>query len=89
MSTHTPAPWFGVGGLIRTSEDPRSGDTIASTLGMYGSIDERRANVRLIAAAPRMLDVLKAVAKDHTECGGISAETALRVVFTIRAATEG
>lgn len=89
MSTHTPAPWFGVGGLIRTSEDPRSGDTIASTLGMYGPIDERRANVRLIAAAPRMLDVLQDVVKDIIERGEVSEETGDRAARAIVLAKEG
>lgn len=89
MSTHTPAPWFGVGGFIRTSEDPRSGDTIASTLGMHGTIDERRANVRLIVAAPRMLDVLQSVARDMIERGEVSAITAIRVARTILDATGG
>ena len=68
--THTPGPWkvyhdngsFGSGGCwgVETDEPSPHGRTIAvMAQGNYENAPNARANARLIAAAPELLDALK------------------------------
>lgn len=65
MSNHTPGPWR-IGDACHTIFPPKS-DThslraIASINGYRGS-DEFRANARLIAAAPELLEACQTIAE--------------------------
>lgn len=81
---HTPGPWIGDAGEV-TGIRASDGGRICSLgwlRGRYGIAGRREesevlANAALIAAAPELLDVLKAV--DHTLCvhGHIDADTDL------------
>lgn len=53
---HTPGAWSAIGTDVKTSG--RNSRIICWT-GGYGPLDEARANARLIAAAPDMLDELQ------------------------------
>ena len=55
MSTHTPGPWTEVGRYIETDEY-----TICEMFSPR-TREERDANQRLIAAAPELLEALKAL----------------------------
>jgi hypothetical protein len=66
MSNHTPGPWgTDDGAEVWPMEGPTSFVTLARVTGpwsdsqWYGSVEEGRANGRLIAAAPELLDALK------------------------------
>ena len=66
MSNHTPGPWGTEDGAeVWPMEGPTSFVTLARVTGpwsdsqWYGSVEEGRANGRLIAAAPELLDALK------------------------------
>lgn len=57
MSKHTPGPWS-VGGSTEYINQLR----IEPTIGIvFGAGDEIKANARLIAAAPEMLEALEAI----------------------------
>jgi len=69
----TPGPWLFKEGLWNTPEEENRGHSIGSVIGsgetewFIARIDnapEDRANARLIAAAPELLEALKAVS-DH------------------------
>lgn len=67
-TTHTPGPWFipraplTRGGSGDTSVWALGGDVIISESPSRSlSLEGRRANARLIAAAPELLDALKAL----------------------------
>ena len=61
MSKHTPGPWyespFGDVNLIRGSNHPTVGDVVCR---VSFAADDWKANSSLIAAAPEMLDELRA-----------------------------
>jgi hypothetical protein len=57
MSKHTPGPWEDVGTVVRTLLTPDGGGFIIADCPA-GNAD-RRANSRLIAAAPQLLEVCK------------------------------
>ena len=52
MANHTPGPW-----IARMNCDVIAGERLVANC-MTGWLKEDRANARLIAAAPEMLDVL-------------------------------
>ena len=66
---HTKGPWMLSGSTIREDFGPLGpGRIIATAVGDYGSgpyfvedPDEKRANARLIAAAPKLLEALQAL----------------------------
>ena len=64
MNKHTPGPWV-VSDIASGFEiETTSGNQVAQTSEIYAARkpsdhDERRANARLIAASPEMLDILK------------------------------
>ncbi len=65
MSSHTPGPWGTQDGAeVWPMEGPTSFVTLARVTGpwcdsqWYGSVEESRANGRLIAAAPELLAAL-------------------------------
>lgn len=71
---HSPGPWFVCGdeGHPHINEAWREGATIGDAKGMrvadlFAPLKQERitANARLIAAAPDMLDALKALADDR------------------------
>ena len=52
MANHTPGPW-----IARMNCDVMSGDRLVADC-MTGWLREDRANARMVAAAPEMLEVL-------------------------------
>ena len=55
-SNRTPGPWFNVGDTdIRANQANQNGDHVA-TIWSVGEV-ETKANARLIAAAPELLDI--------------------------------
>lgn len=78
MSAHTPGPWtqdgFNMSSVIRCVVERGSPDA-KHTCGDYETIAECRgenwrANARLIAAAPELLDALQSIARiDISEVG--------------------
>lgn len=54
---HTPGPWKGNGTLIE-SDAP----SYIASVNYAGSVEETRANARLIAAAPELLAALERIA---------------------------
>jgi len=67
MTTHTPGPW-------KVDADERSviaapnGEWVAQVITQR-HLDEKRANAKLIAAAPNLLAALEDIAKNHyPEC---------------------
>lgn len=62
---HAPGPWEAVGSMVRTrlTAGEREGLLVADCYrGSYWTPETREANTRLIAAAPEMLDALRAIA---------------------------
>lgn len=65
MTNHTPGPWFCDGPVIRGDADGASSVSVASVLDVAWPFGRRAGpaaqfNARLIAAAPDMLEALKA-----------------------------
>lgn len=60
MAEHTPAPWTLSGGFIMGRRADGSHVTVADVIGIPGRADVD-ADIRLIAAAPQLLDSLLAV----------------------------
>ena len=60
MSAHTPGPWF-----VTTQDDYPTGEVSADPMGVRHIVttycDDAKANARLIAAAPELLEALQAV----------------------------
>jgi hypothetical protein len=81
---HTPGPWEDVGTVVRTLLTPNGGGFIIADCPA-GNAD-RRANARLIAAAPDLL----AVCKEMLECSEYWSEYDVPVAVEdrIRAAVE-
>src|SRR5690349_19285839 len=66
MSQHTPGPWkVNLPGLKVLATDPRG--TIICEVSGAESNPQARADARLIAAAPRMLNLAMMVAAGNTE----------------------
>ena len=63
MSKHTPGPWE-VSGKVQVS----TGKTLYLFENRCAKAGELRANARLIAAAPEMLGVLRAVRNSISSC---------------------
>lgn len=70
MSGHTPGPWMNPEsmhstGVFQQDSDGRRGCKIADTQadGFGMALAERKANARLVAAAPDLLDVVEAGAR--------------------------
>lgn len=67
MAAHTPGPWLRDGSLVyRTREhNGQQVNCFSAHVDSYcsqgGTIGEHQANIRLIAAAPDLLDALKLV----------------------------
>ena len=55
--THTPGPWSSFGIYVTTE----AGDTLARAEYSHCSLPEARANARVMAAAPDLLEALKAL----------------------------
>jgi hypothetical protein len=70
MNTHTPGPWDNYGPIVHIGGQHIAHVVLNETNadGNRGS-DEERANARLIAAAPELLEACEAVANDpYTTC---------------------
>ena len=93
MSAHTPGPWTSRGTCIygsgaKVAEVPSRLTTPGATLFPV----EATANARLIAAAPELLDALKAFCGDYEskqETRDISLTAAYQHALTIIAKAEG
>jgi hypothetical protein len=64
MSAHTPGPWEAIGNLVRSPMDKESGSGVmlaecADRWFLKVNSDEAKANARLIAAAPELLEALQ------------------------------
>lgn len=73
MSKHTPGPWEATTDIhgcpsVRNFD----GFGVCSTYGKYESPEQKEANANLIAAAPDMLEALKAL--DEAEFQGMFTE---------------
>jgi hypothetical protein len=72
-ATHTPGPWEAVGNLVRSPmhqpEGLPRGVLISEFRDGYSApySDEAKANARLIAAAPELLEALQLVAREVTD----------------------
>ena len=60
---HTPGPWEAIGNLVRSPMDKESGSGVqlaecADRYYQKVNSDEAKANARLIAAAPELLEAL-------------------------------
>lgn len=70
MSKHTPGPWIAT---YKTVTAPETEDRLPLHVRIHGgNRDDNKANARLIAAAPELLEALLDMVSDHTE---ISAGT--------------
>ena len=79
MSKHTPGPWFAnSGGQVWSDRLNRPANALADvyscTANERGQDEERNANARLIAAAPEMLEALRAALPGLESEGFDSAE---------------
>ena len=94
MSAHTPGPWRlvregdafdGYWNILAAHQTARSkfGPQVATVLGRLGHDSESEANARLIAAAPRMLEALRAaLARFESEPVGVAAHIgAIRAIL--------
>jgi hypothetical protein len=73
---HTPGPWHVTGDYVRNENDGLVGEALNLWANVKTPIDERKANARLIAAAPDLLAALK-MAVDSMTCafpGGLSIQ---------------
>lgn len=77
MSEHTPGPW-----VIAMQADPKAGWkglSVESAAGYVANLvmqpggDNERANARLIAAAPDLLEILKTTAENVRSLGPCGA----------------
>jgi len=90
VNTHTPGPWkidSTVGGSLGDKVTASDGLTVCRT-SLERSPEHREANARLIAAAPSLLEVCKAVAT-HIDPDAPCATTSRKeVMMQLRAAIE-
>jgi hypothetical protein len=66
MSKHTPGPWYAVGSWVEVDDDNAADicNCSAESMGQKRAArppEEEEANARLIAAAPELLDALRAL----------------------------
>ncbi|MCK9525969.1 MAG: hypothetical protein M0R49_08580 [Limnochordia bacterium] len=59
---HTPGPWTTKEGKVTSNYGSVASLNIAHAKGFAPTEEEKRANARLIAAAPEMLEALKLIA---------------------------
>lgn len=86
MSEHTPGPWESSG------YDGHGGITInsdARQIGYASMCREQEANARLIAAAPDLLEALKAFVEDWSELSGKVRGSTLDKIDAAIAKAEG
>lgn len=92
MSKHTPGPWF-IGDANKPSEYThgiQAGDFIVADLcDDAHTAGTRRANARLIAAAPELLEALKGLLNVISETRGIPAHEAVQASLAAIAKAEG
>ena len=89
---HTPGPWcikeFNGGEIFveaqKSDDMPYALDVCGDDYTGYGDVEQRNHNMRLIAAAPEMLDVLIRFAKDGFahECFACSADYPASCAYT-------
>lgn len=69
-SEYTPGPWVNDNGLVSGRDSQRPGQPsfdIYDADQWHGNTDEAHANAKLIAAAPELLEVLKACVNERHE----------------------
>lgn len=67
MSKHTPGPWRAT---LKTVTAPETEDRLALEVRIHGgNVDDNRANARLIAAAPELLEALVELLAEVEGCG--------------------
>ena len=74
--THTPGPWYVLSGTIIRSKD--RGFIASTPAANIPTFEEDRANARLIAAAPDLLEALKLV--HHAWRGDYDMAQAMKTV---------
>lgn len=69
---HTPGPWVHGGRTIGTQEQEGNIEPLARLVGEGPRSDEDNANIRLIAAAPDLLENIKGIVQflDHLNSQG-------------------
>lgn len=65
MTSHTPGPWHGVDGPNGSAYIIVGKTRVIASLSAHPTPGLVKANARLIAAAPEMLEVMKAVEKHY------------------------
>lgn len=64
QATHTPGPWMVDGEYVQTVPTREGFKSTIARIDFVSAINMRKANARLIAAAPEMLEALKIIVKD-------------------------
>jgi hypothetical protein len=67
MSKHTPGRWEAKPNSVVAPCDVRGFTSICLLIGGHKTGEEVRANARLIAAAPELLEALRDMVSDHAE----------------------
>ena len=64
MTAHTPGPWR-VGDAGATVFGPANGNPAPETIARMAPRKQYKANARLIAAAPELLEALRSIAESY------------------------
>lgn len=82
---HTPGPWEVVGSRICTVANDNERITLAKTEpgGAFAMSEQQDANARLIAAAPELLEALKAASEWLNDMGCEHEQPDLRCVVCL------
>lgn len=73
MNKHTPGPWEAIGNLVRSPMAKENGSGVmlaecADRWFLKVNSDEAKANARLMAAAPELLEALQTIDKRFKAC---------------------
>ena len=77
-ATHTPGPWVAMGKAVYTESDNPTREILWGGHNTRSASDEeKKANARLIAAAPEMYETMKAILAVVNDPGPIFPGTAI------------
>jgi len=77
-ATHTPGPWVAMGKAVYTESDNPTREILWGGHNTKSASDEeKKANARLIAAAPEMYETMKAILAVVNDPGPIFPGTAI------------
>lgn len=78
---HTPGPWLHDDGHIFIDQKGREYNSIATVYDIYTNDGRAESNTKLIAAAPELLEALKAYVKE-VESRGNESDWAFNIQYT-------